>query len=265
MNKTMNMDALVLEAQLQSRTEISETAVSEYAEAIVAGDEFPAVLVYWNGIHHYLTDGYHRYFAHKRAGKVGILCQVVNGTLRDAVLHSVSVNSTHGMRRTHADKRKAVMTMLDDLDWVDWSSSKIAKHCGVSVPLVILLRGQTDTPVKYERKGKTLEMKKPSKRPVKQVPEVIIKEPDFDVRDEVIETLQKEAESLTQSLAVANSDGTEEQKAEANEMINSLKEELRVIKIELIAVKFSRDAFQKENAQLKQQCAQYQRQIKKQA
>ena len=64
MNKVMNIGALVLDEKLQSRIEIDEAAVSDYSENIKAGDEFPPVLVYFDGINYYLTDGYHRYHAH---------------------------------------------------------------------------------------------------------------------------------------------------------------------------------------------------------
>ena len=100
MNKVMNIGALVMDERLQSRTEINEGTVSEYAEAILEGADFPPVLVYFDGINYYLTDGYHRLLAHKRAEKVSILCNVVQGTLRDAIFHSTGVNTDHGMRRT---------------------------------------------------------------------------------------------------------------------------------------------------------------------
>ena len=38
----------------------------------------------------------------------------------------------HGKRRTNADKRKAVMTMLNDEEWCKWSDREIAEKCCVS-------------------------------------------------------------------------------------------------------------------------------------
>lgn len=273
MNKVMNIGALVLDEKLQSRTEIDEATVAEYAENIKGGDEFPPVLVYFDGINYYLTDGYHRYHAHKRAEKVSILCDVINGTFRDAVLRATGVNSKHGMRRTHADKRKAVMTLLDDLEWMDWSNAEIARHCSVSPTFVANLR-ESGGPaeVKYKTSGgniatkakapgrapKEPELKEPAKQPE---PEPQVEE--FDARDELIEHLTKENDALTMNLALAHMGGTEEEKGEAREIINSLREELRVANIELAAVKQSRDQYQSENQQLKSQCASYQRQLKK--
>ena len=45
-------------------------------------------------------------------------------------------------------------------------------------------------------------------------------------------------------------------------MITDQKEEIRLLKIELVALKKSRDMFQSENAQLKKQVAMYQKKLK---
>lgn len=275
MNKVLNIGALVLDQKLQSRTEINEQTIEDYSDAIKAGDEFPPVLVYFDGVHYYLTDGYHRYHAHKKAGKAGIVCEIVNGTFRDAVLRATSVNSKHGMRRTYADKRKAVMTLIEDFEWDTWSNAEMAAHCGVSTAFVSNLRsesGKTSDTVKYRTAtGKVMEKKKAPgrapkepelKEPAKQE-QTTQQEPEFDPRDELIEHLTKENEQLTMNLALAHMGGTEEQQNEAREIINALREEIRVLKIELVAVKQSRDTFQSENSQLKQQVAMQQRQLKK--
>ena len=273
MIKVLNLGALVLDPKLQSRVETNEQTIEEYAEAIKLGDEFPALLSYFDGTHYWLVDGYHRYHAHKKAGKAGVSCEIVNGTFTDAVLRATSVNSKHGMRRTYADKRKAVMTLLDDFEWSQWSNAEIARHCGVSPTFVANLResggpaevkyktatGKVMTKAKANSKAKEPELKEPPKEEQKGS-----KEEDFDPRDELIEHLTKENEELTMNLALSHMGGTEEQQSEAREIINSLREEVRVLKIELAAVKQSRDTFQSENQQLKAQCASYQRQLKKQ-
>ena len=269
MNKVLNVGALVLDQKLQSRTEINEQTIEDYSDAIKLGDEFPPVLVYFDGVHYYLTDGYHRYHAYKKAGKVSILCEVVNGTFRDAVLHATGVNSKHGMRRTHADKRKAVMTLLDDFEWSDWSNAEIARQCGVSPTFVSGLRdlGGPEE-VKYKTSGGKVTTK--AKAPGRAAKEPELKEPapepkveEYDARDELIEHLTKENDELTMNLALAQMGGTEEQQIEAREIISALREEVRVLRIELAAVKQSRDTFQSENSALKQQCSMYQRQLKK--
>jgi transposase len=271
MNKTLNLGVLVLDGRLQSRVEIDEDAVSDYALALENGDRFPAVLAFYDGIHYYLTDGYHRYHAHKRAGKASIEVEVVNGTFRDAIFHATSVNSKHGMRRSNADKRKAVMTLLEDFEWEGMSSSEIARHCGVSVAFVSNLRNvtgkQTESTVKYKDKdGEVKEKKKAAGRPAKE-PE--LKEPapepkqeEADQQQEGIDMLLAENEELKARLAVAAMDATPEEKAMAEQTIAELREELRLAKIEMTAIRVSRDTFQAENAQLKKQVSMLQRKLK---
>ena len=273
MNKVMNIGAIVMDERLQSRVEINEEVVSEYAEAILDGAEFPPVLIFFDSINYYLTDGYHRLLAHKRAEKVSILCEVRPGSITDAIFHSTGVNTSHGMRRTYADKRKAVMTLLDDFEWRDMSNSQIAKHCRVSPTFVSDLRKgvgkDTGDTVKYTSPtGKVMEKKKAPGRAAKE-PE--LKEPakqdqptdTNDHREEAIDFLLAENEELKARVAVAAMEGTPEEKQAATEMINELREELRITKIELAAVKQSRDQYQSENSQLKKQVLSMQRQQKK--
>ena len=272
MNKVMNIGALVMDERLQSRTEINEDTVSDYADAIGTGAEFPAVLVYFDGINYYLTDGYHRVLAHKRAQKVSILCDVVHGTMRDAILHSTGVNAKHGMRRTYADKRKAVMTLLDDFEWSDWSNAEIARRCGVSAPFVANLRDSGGaTEVKYKTpsgnvatKAKAPGRQAKEKEPELKGPEIIPEQHEQgDQNQEAIDMLLAENEELKARVAVVAMDGTPEEKQAATDMINELREELRITKIELNAVKQSRDQYQSENSQLKKQVLSMQRQLKK--
>lgn len=65
-----------------------------------------------------------------------IRAEVRKGTVRDAILFSVGVNDTHGKRRSNADKRAAVLTLLQDEEWGKWSNNAIRKVCGVSLDLV---------------------------------------------------------------------------------------------------------------------------------
>lgn len=272
--KPMNIAALILDEAMQSRVEINEDVVSEYAHDIENGDVFPPVTVFFTGVHYFLADGYHRYHAHKRAGRVSIMCNVTNGTKRDAIYFSLAANAKHGMRRSYADRRKAVMTLLEDFEWLQKSNTEIAKHCGVSVSFVSNLRntsGKMPDKVQYTTpSGETKTKVKASGRPakVKEEPPVQKEEPappapDYKAHEELIETLTKENAELTQQLAVSGMEGTDEEKQAANEMIADLREQLRVAEIEIVSLKGSRDRFQDECAQLKKQVAAQQRQLKK--
>lgn len=272
--KVMNIAALVLDEAMQSRVEINEDTVTEYAHDIEAGDLFPPVTVFFTGTHYFLADGYHRYFGHKRAGKVSIQCNIINGTKRDAIFFSTAANAKHGMRRSYADRRKAAMTLLDDFEWGQKSNTEIAKHCGVSISFVSNLRnssGKMPDKIEYTTpSGETKTKAKASGRPAKEKePEPIkfeepqVKEQEFDARDELIAALTKENAELTQQLAVAGMEGTEEERQAASTLIADLREQLRIAEIEIVSLKGSRDRFQNECAQLKKQVAAQQRQLKK--
>lgn len=121
----------------QSRDMIDEAVVKEYADAMLEGAHFPPVDVYFDGEQYWLADGFHRVRAHQRAKpRDGIRVTVHQGTQRDAILHSVGANADHGLRRTNADKRRAVMRLLRDEEWSQWSDREIARRCNVSDRMV---------------------------------------------------------------------------------------------------------------------------------
>jgi hypothetical protein len=146
----------------QSRAEINTAIVTEYAELMEDGTLFPSLTVFYDGEAYWLADGFHRYAAAKRLDYPRILCDVRQGTQRDAVLFSVGANAAHGLNRTNADKRRAVEKLLSDPEWSQWSDRKIAKACGVSHTLVSDMRpaicqNLPDTR-KVERGGQTYTM-----------------------------------------------------------------------------------------------------------
>ena len=253
----MKLNQLTIDGGTQSRTKIIQEAVDEYAEALRGGARFPPVLVYYDGIKYYLTDGYHRYFAHQKAGIRDIEVQVVNGTLRDAILRSFSVNAENGRHRTNDDKRNAVQSMLDDFEWQFWNNAEIAKACRVSDTLVAAVRGGAKPEVvKVTRNGKTFERK------AKYV-KTETDEPQHDQTGDVIKALADENDKLKDRLAVAVYAVDESEKKMAEILIMQLREELRLLELELKSTRISRDTLLNENAAMKKQIAALQRQLKK--
>lgn len=124
----------------QPRAQLNYITVAEYAESIEDGATFPPVEVMYDGSDYWLWDGFHRLDAHKKAGCTAIRANVKQGTRRDAVLASVGANNSHGLRRTNDDKRRAVMTLLNDAEWVKWSDREIARRCAVGNNLVSEMR-----------------------------------------------------------------------------------------------------------------------------
>jgi uncharacterized ParB-like nuclease family protein len=129
----------------QSRAELSEDIIAEYAEAMEENTKnpFPALQTVYDGQFYWLWDGFHRAAAAERVGWNEIECDVCQGTHRDAMLLSVGANADHGLRRTNADKRQAVQRLLCDDEWVQWSDRQIAAKCFVSDRLVNNMRQES--------------------------------------------------------------------------------------------------------------------------
>lgn len=155
----LNIAAIRIDGGTQSRAHLNDAVVSDYAEAIRDGANFPPVIVFFDGSDYWLADGFHRHLAHMEAGRSEIEADIRQGTRRDAILHSVGANASHGLRRTNDDKRRAVLVLLNDPEWSEWSDREIARQCQVDHKTVGKLRadhlGISPDTRKVERKGTT--------------------------------------------------------------------------------------------------------------
>lgn len=152
----------------QIRAQISMDFAREYAEAMGLGAAFPPIEVRYDGTDYWVTDGHHRLMGADLAGAQTINAIVRPGTRRDAILDAVGANAAHGFRRTNADKRQAVMTLLNDPEWSAKSDREIARLCHVGPDMVGRLRppppppsvAERQTPAKREvtRGGKVFQM-----------------------------------------------------------------------------------------------------------
>lgn len=140
MLETIVLDDIRTDGGTQPREYLNELVLSEYAEAMTAGTEFPPVVIFFDGSHYWLADGFHRLFAAKKCGVQDIAADVRQGTRRDARLYAAGANATHGLRRTNVDKRRAALTLLQDEEWQRWSNREIARQCGVTHTFVAKLR-----------------------------------------------------------------------------------------------------------------------------
>jgi predicted RNase H-like nuclease (RuvC/YqgF family) len=232
------------------------------------GASFPPAVVFHDGAEYFLADGFHRYFAAKKCGSPGLACDVREGTLRDAILFSFSANGTHGLRRTAADKRKAVMAMLEDIEWQDWSDREIARQCCVSHPFVAAIRkeiGADKSEKKMNVRGKTTtRIQQPVEKEEKQVPEFSEEDIEREEMKAVVDYLKKQNEELQDELTVAQASSTDDiQKEKAESIIKDLRAQIRVLEIELKEVTVSRDTYQRENGELKKQVTSLLKKLKK--
>jgi hypothetical protein len=189
------------------------------------------------------------------------------------LFYGSTANNLHGQPMDNADKRKITMIFVEDFEWGQWSNSEIARQLHVSPPFVAKMRGESAPAVrKYiTPKGNVAEKRTPEKKdkpakPAKEAPLIEAPKPAdppaVDHRQEMVDELIAQNETLTDRLAVKVMDATAEEKKAAEDLIKQLREEIRILKLEMNAVKSSRDKFQLENAQLKRQISMQQRQLK---
>lgn len=147
----------------QSRLNIDPDAVERYKTALEKGIQLPPLravkdangdIILW--------DGFHRIEAAERANMPAVKVMVMPGTIRDAVLLSLSANETHGLPRSHGDRKKAILTMLGDSQWSQWSHIDIARACDVDESYVRRIR--------KEEKEKKAAQNKPKDPPAASTP-----------------------------------------------------------------------------------------------
>ena len=109
----------------------NEDVLKDYEEVMKNGGQLPALTVFQEGTALWLADGFHRLKAYKNLSIREVEADVREGSKRDAILFAVGANASHGLRRTNADKRRAVETLLKDQEWRGWSDRKISEMCGV--------------------------------------------------------------------------------------------------------------------------------------
>ncbi len=267
----------------QPRVELNQETVAEYRDAYRAGAVLPPVTLFFDGTEYWLADGFHRFFAARDAGLTSIYEDIIPGTQRDAILYSLSANSKHGLKRSNADKRKAVQTLLDDPEWAKWSSNEIAKRCAVSNHFVDDLRksylgeiqdSQSPATRTVQRNGTTYQQNTanvgkskrdewrepaPESKPEPQGPDEEAP-PAYTPLDEAMDTVRE----LQDALALANA-GTlnEEDKTQAADLIARLREENRILTLKLKAMTAARDGFMTQVAELKKQCAMQRKELDK--
>lgn len=136
----IRIDDIEIDERLQSRASIDVDVIQEYAAAMLLGDQFPPIDIVFDGMKYWLWSGFHRVFAAKAAGLETFEANVTDGSFADAWWLSLTTNATHGLRRTNADKRRAVERAFKHPNWTSMSDMEIARHCAVSHNFVSVIR-----------------------------------------------------------------------------------------------------------------------------
>ena len=280
----IQLSKIRIDGGTQPRAEIDQATVAEYAEAYKSCANLPPITLFYDGAEYWLADGFHRYHGARMAGLNAVYEEITPGTRRDAILFSLSANSKHGLKRSNADKRKAVKTLLDDPEWSTWSNEKIAATCAVSPHTVADVKKSHSANAELESKnphsanaelesvayttkhGTTATMRTANigkRDPV--VADSIVPDdeliPEYTPLDEANDTIA----ALQTELALAKAGGADDgaDTDSVTLLISSLRDEIRILKAKLAAVTASRDQYQTENGELKKQILRQRREIDK--
>jgi hypothetical protein len=131
----------------QTRVAINNDVVKEYMEEMEAGDIFPPILVYFDKLNnrYILVDGFHRLEAHSRLHpNDAISVELKLGTLDEARWASLGANKDHGIRRTNADKRSAIVNALKHDRGAELSDNQIGKYFHVDHKTVAVVRRELE-------------------------------------------------------------------------------------------------------------------------
>jgi hypothetical protein len=130
---------------LQSRANLDGETAEEYGRLIAEGVKLPPIecIATDGGI--VAVDGFHRIEGAKQVGHDSIEAIVTQGTWADAVWAAAGANRTHGLKRSVADKRRAVAMLLGDMTFAVMSDRELAKQVGVTHPFVASMRKRLES------------------------------------------------------------------------------------------------------------------------
>lgn len=129
----------------QVRAKLNDEAIADYRFLIEEKrmiETIPMLDVFFDGVTYHIADGWHRFEAAFEAGLESLTCRIYQGSERDARIFACQANQKHGVRRTAADKRRAVELLLEDQEWSEKSSRAIADHVGVAHTFVEKVRSE---------------------------------------------------------------------------------------------------------------------------
>jgi len=189
--KNVKLDDIRIDGGTQTRAEINQETVNDYADAVLDGAKFPPVEIFFDGVDNWLADGFHRYHGHRKAEVKDISANVQPGTLEDALRFALGANQANGLRRTNEDKRNCVKIAL--AKWPEWSDRALAELCGVGNKFVGTVRSQvclehTSTPAP----------EKPKTRKGKDGKEYPAPQPKPEAEDSIVEFPQETTEPISE-------------------------------------------------------------------
>lgn len=265
--KKLNLLAIRIDGGTQARLAINEAVVGEYAARMDDGEDFPPVTVFFDQTDYWLADGFHRYHAIQKNGKASINADVREGSLEDAILYSYGANSRRGLSMTPEDNLHIIKSMFCHPKWRLWSNNEIARQIGMSGAYIGRIKRDLERDEKipvldgektYKRQGVELQMnteklgKKEGdkERPKEQESSEDGNDDKIQELAETISDISEENQKLKDAIAVGQWDASDIEKIDIQEVLETLREENRILNIDNKALRDSRDMYQSRNAEL---------------
>ena len=213
-----------------------------------------------------------------------ILADVREGSRRDARLFSAGANHTHGQKLTSGDKRRSILVLFLDKEWVTWPDVAIAKHCHCTDRYVRGLRAElsgadkTGTVPGDSRKPNShavVVSESPKKEAISENdddinPETGERETEEEyanrVKQDLHNTIEAQHEQITlliERQAASGMDIPEAEQVDLLETIADLRKQVKTLTATLDSVSAMRDMYVAECAGLKKQCAMQAKKITK--
>lgn len=144
------LNEIDIENSPKVRAAVNEETVKEYAEAYKRKEKLPPPRLFQRkGEKHFLLgDGLHRTSAATVNGDKTLVCEVSEGGFEEALTYALASNTTHGLRRSPADKRRVVEAAL--AQWPKLSDTELGKRCFVDHKTVAAYRSGMESDGKLE-------------------------------------------------------------------------------------------------------------------
>ena len=151
MNKLIFLNEIDIENSPKVRAELNEATAAEYGQIIKQDKKAlppPVVFQEKGGKYFFLADGLHRVTGAKIIGDKTMVCEVREGGFEEALTHALTCNVKHGLRRTQADKKRAVEAAL--AQWPKLSDTELSKRAQVDHKTVAAYRKGMESAGKLE-------------------------------------------------------------------------------------------------------------------
>jgi hypothetical protein len=275
MTEQIKLEKIRLDGGTQPRKEIDEPLVQHYTETLLEGkDKFPPIDLWFDGKWYWPSDGFHRFHAHKRAGFKDIEANVNQGTKRDAFLACLKANGKHGKPRTPDERRYVVQMALEDIELGEKTDVEIAVICDVSSMTVGRVRKALglEKAARIDKNGRKVDVSKSGRKVDVSKPSLPVALPpvsDYTEEDKLQElaiehtAMVEENTKLKDLLAVKSLPVSEEARAEVQQTIEELREEVKTLEFQLRTMTQSRNEFQSKNAEMIKQLTYWRRRAEK--